>query len=204
MIKAILFDFDGVLTLDETGSRSICNYICATTGVDKDSFARAYRKYNADLLTGKQKHEDIWGRVCDAIGRQIEIGVLYDSFNKTPINQEMLRVVKKCKDMNLKIGMVTDNKVDRIKSIVDHHHWDGIFDEIVVSAEIGSGKDQEPIFRAAFQRLSVEPCECIFIDNKEENLVIPKNLGVTTIFHDLEKNDVAGLEAEILSLIDLI
>lgn len=34
MIKAVLFDFDGVLTTDATGSQSICNYICKETGVD--------------------------------------------------------------------------------------------------------------------------------------------------------------------------
>ncbi|NOW90048.1 beta-phosphoglucomutase-like phosphatase (HAD superfamily) [Clostridium beijerinckii] len=34
MIKAILFDFDGVLTTDATGSLWICNYICKKTGLD--------------------------------------------------------------------------------------------------------------------------------------------------------------------------
>ncbi|NOW05387.1 hypothetical protein [Clostridium beijerinckii] len=34
MIKAILFDFDGVLTADATGSLSICKYICKKTGLN--------------------------------------------------------------------------------------------------------------------------------------------------------------------------
>lgn len=35
MIKAVCFDFDGVLTLDETGSQSICNYMAETEKIDK-------------------------------------------------------------------------------------------------------------------------------------------------------------------------
>jgi putative hydrolase of the HAD superfamily len=201
MIKAILFDFDGVLTLDETGSLSICNYVSATTGIDKDIFTKAYRKYNSDLLTGKHAHEEVWGSICDAVGHQINIKILYDSFINTPINYDMLKLVLKLKEIGYKIGMVTDNKTDRIKSIVNHHQVDDIFDAIVVSAEVGSGKDQEQIFLAVFQKLSVTPDECIFIDNKEENLVIPKNFGVTTIFHNHTKNDVSGLEAKLSTLV---
>lgn len=44
MIKAVLFDFDGVLTTDATGSQSICNYICKETGVDSELFKREYKK----------------------------------------------------------------------------------------------------------------------------------------------------------------
>ena len=38
MIKAVLFDFDGVLTTDATGSESILNYICKKTGLDIEKF----------------------------------------------------------------------------------------------------------------------------------------------------------------------
>ena len=42
MIKSILFDFDGVLTTDATGSLSICNYICNKTGLDIEIFEKEY------------------------------------------------------------------------------------------------------------------------------------------------------------------
>lgn len=42
MIKAILFDFDGVLMIDATGSQSICNYICKKTGLGAEEFKKYY------------------------------------------------------------------------------------------------------------------------------------------------------------------
>lgn len=36
MIKAILFDFDGVLTIDKTGSQSIIKFIADKSGIPLD------------------------------------------------------------------------------------------------------------------------------------------------------------------------
>ena len=198
--KAVLFDFDGVLTLDETGSQSICNYVCAAAGIDKDTFRNEYKKYNVELLTGRIKHENVWEKICGAAGSQIEIKILYDSFINTPINSEMLGLAQALKKKRYKIGMVTDNKADRIRSIIDYHRWHGLFDGVAISAEVGSEKNQEHIFLKIFQTLAVEPEACIFIDNNENNLVVPRNLGVTTIFFDYWKNDVAGLKKELMAL----
>jgi len=197
MIKAVLFDFDGVLTLDETGSQSICNYICQATGVDKNLFRNEYRKYNSDLSTGKLKHEDIWGKICNEISYQIDIKTLYDSFINTPINNKMFDLVQQLKVKKYKIGMVTDNKADRIRSLVEFYHWHTVFDSIAVSASVGSGKDHEEIFNWIFDKLSVSPSECVFIDNKKENLIIPKSMGVTTIFFGHNANDITSLISEL-------
>lgn len=45
MIKAVLFDFDGILTTDKTGSDSIANDICANTGMERDQIVRGKNGY---------------------------------------------------------------------------------------------------------------------------------------------------------------
>jgi putative hydrolase of the HAD superfamily len=132
MVKAILFDFDGVLTIDATGSQSICNYVCKETNVDMELFKSEYKKYNNDLLYGKLAHEDIWDKVCGGIGTKISIEILKASFINTPINMDMLELVKKIKCKGYKTAMVTDNKADRIEKITEHFAFEKIFDVIVV------------------------------------------------------------------------
>ena len=145
MIKAILFDFDGVLTTDGTGSQSICTYICNKMGLDIETFKKEYYKYNDDLLYGKINHENIWDTLCTGLNRKIDINILYESFINTPIDSQMMKFVDELKQQNYKIGMVTDNKKDRIDDIVKYYDWNKIFDSITVSAEIGSGKDYNKI-----------------------------------------------------------
>lgn len=200
MIKTILFDFDGVLTLDATGSQSICNYVCKETGLDRDLFVKEYKKYNNDLLYGKIKHEEIWEKICASINKEISIEILYDSFINTPINNEMYNLIKELKSKNYKTGMVTDNKKDRIDRIAKYYDFDSLFDTIIVSAEIGSGKEDKVIFIKTMERLNANPKECIFIDNQEKNLVVPKEMGMKVIFYNHEENNVVKLVEELRNL----
>jgi len=196
-IKAILFDFDGVMTIDKTGTLSICNYISEKYNIDKNIFEKEYRKYNNDLLFGITTHEKIWDKICQNLNEDIPISILYDSFENTPINNEMYDLVKIIKEKQLKTALITDNKMDRIKIVKEKYKLDKLFDIILVSVEIGFGKDNKKIFEIALNKLNVKPDECIFIDNQEKNLIIPRNMGINTIFFDDEKRDMKKLKNEI-------
>ena len=52
-MKAIMFDYDGVMTLDTTGTESLCKYVSENMGIDKHIFENEYRKYTFDLIYGK-------------------------------------------------------------------------------------------------------------------------------------------------------
>ncbi|NRT36406.1 putative hydrolase of the HAD superfamily [Clostridium beijerinckii] len=200
MIKAILFDFDGVLTTDATGSLSICKYICKKTGLDIEIFEKEYYKYNDDLLYGKINHEDIWEKLCKGLNSKIDINILYESFINTPIDMQMIAFIDELKQQNYKIAMVTDNKKDCIDDIVKYYDWNKMFDSITVSAEIGSGKDCNEIFVKAIGELNVNTDECVFIDNQEKNLIVPKGMGMNSIYFDHEKRNYKKLIQEFKTL----
>jgi putative hydrolase of the HAD superfamily len=196
-IKAIFFDYDGVMTIDKTGTQSICNYISEKYCIDKSIFEKEYRKYNNDLLKGITTHEKIWGKICQNLNENIPISLLYDSFENTPVDKEMHDFVETVKRQKFKTALITDNKTDRIKIISKKYNLNKIFDVIIVSAEVGFGKDDNKIFEMALNKTGVKPNECIFIDNQEKNLIIPKNMGINTILFDDKKRDMENLKNEI-------
>jgi len=200
MIKAILFDFDGVLTTDATGTQSICNYICKKTGLDAETFKKEYYQYNKDLLYGKTNHENIWDTLCKGLNTKIDIKILKESFVNTPIDSEMIGIVEKLKQQNYKIAMVTDNKKDRIDNIVDFYDWDKLFDEITISSEVGSGKDNNEIFEKTIKNLNVNADECVFIDNQKKNLIIPESMGIKVIYFDHDNRSYDNLIKEFRKL----
>lgn len=196
MIKAVLFDYDGVLTLDKSGSYSICKYVSSNCEVDYELFSTEYKKFNDDLLIGKITHEQIWKQLCKNIQKEISIKCLFDSYKHTPINQKMIDLVKRIKKNN-KTGLITDNKKDRIDAAKKDFALAELFDTIQVSAEIGSKKSKEEIFRKAVQELGVTYGECVFIDNQESNLVTPKKIGMNTIFFSHKENDIKRLVTDL-------
>jgi putative hydrolase of the HAD superfamily len=200
MIKAIFFDFDGVLTTDATGTTSIMNYIEKSTNIDRHLFEKAYRKHNWDLLYGNKNHIEVWPQICEETCTSIDIKVLYNSFIDTPIDQEMVKMAKDLKNQGYIVGIITDNKKDRIVKIFEYNKFGFSFDKIVISAEVGSGKKEKEIFRAALEDIPVIYNECVFIDNNRNNLIIPAQKGMNTIFFDHEIRDIENLKKDLQKL----
>ena len=192
MIKAVFFDFDGVLTTDKTGSTTTTRYISQRTGIELAAVKAAFDRHNTALTLGRATHSQIWLQLCDELGQPLSLSLLHEAFESTPLNRKMLNLASKLKRSHT-VGVITDNKKDRIDFLRRHHNLDALFKPVVVSAEVGSDKGEQEIFLAALSSAGVRASESVFIDNNKQNLVVPGALGMKTCFHDDERNDVEGL-----------
>lgn len=193
-IKAIFFDFDGVLTTDKTGSVTTLRYLSRATGVEFNRLREVFKEHNDGLNLGRTTHLAIWPAVCNKLNFQIDMGLLPAAFESTPFNEGMLSLASNLRQ-NYSVGIITDNKRDRMDHLKVHARLTELFDPIVVSAEVGSDKESALIFESALRYLAIAPHESVFIDNSEGNLVAPAALGMHTIYFDDEKNDLSGLIA---------
>jgi len=196
MIRAILFDLDGVLTTDRTGSATTLRALAAQAGITEERLWNAFAPFNDDLLLGRVTHEDIWPDLCRRLGRQLEFHWLIRAFDSTPMNADMLAYAAALK-ARYAVGIVTDNKADRVDRLAARHGLARLFDPIVVSADYGSGKDTPAIFRHALVRLGVAADECIFIDNTPKNLVAPASIGIHTVHFSDDTGSAGSLSNQL-------
>ncbi len=147
-------------------------------------------------MIGKTTHEQIWNQLCKNISKEVSIKYLFESYTNTPLNQKMIDLIKRLKKTN-KTGLVTDNKKDRMDAAKKEFAFSDLFDVIMVSAEVGSKKTKEEIFRKTVSELCVKYDECVFIDNQESNLVVPKKIGMNTVFFNHKDNDIKKLVKEL-------
>jgi HAD superfamily hydrolase (TIGR01549 family) len=199
LISAIFFDYDGVLTTDKTGSLTTCRYVSQAMGIDVSAVQAAFHPHNEELTLGKTTHVEIWPAICHALGREVSLTLLREAFESTPVNAGMFSLARRLKG-KYSLGIITDNKKDRIDHLKSFQSLELLFDPIVVSSEVGSSKGSIEIFRGALNYLGLEPETCIFIDNNRANLLAPRALGMQTIFHDDEKNDIARLVKALVTL----
>lgn len=197
MIKAILFDFDGVLTIDKTGSQSIINFLVSRTNLPYEHLKSCYYKYNNGLLYGEYTHNEIWSRFCNDLGENIDYSLLIESFENTRLDMDMINLVKQV-HASYKTGLITDNKMDRIEKISEIYHFNQFLDVISVSASCGSGKDSYLIFERTLSELAVKANECVFIDNNDKSLIIPCEMGMKTILFDDENRDINQFKSILL------
>jgi HAD superfamily hydrolase (TIGR01509 family) len=196
LIKAIFFDYDGVLTTDRTGSITTVRFLSKAADIDLNALRQAFAEYNLDLTLGKTTHELIWPSVCGAVGQKIDFTLLQGAFESTPMNIGVFDLAQELR-RHYHVGIITDNKADRIRHLREFQRLDDRFNPIIVSAEIGASKSQPEIFLHALAQLGIEPNEGIFVDNNLDNLLVPDALGMKTIFHDDEKNDLVALRSNI-------
>ena len=192
MIKAIFFDFDGVLTRDKTGSLTTTRYISEATGIDAARVKAAFARFNDDLTRGRCTHAGIWPDICRELRADVDIAVLEEAFASTPLNDEMFALATRLRP-NLVVGVITDNKQDRMDCIERLHRISSAFHPVVVSAAVGSTKGDCAIFEHALELTRVGASECIFIDNDARNLSIPHKMGIVGIHFDDVANDVPRL-----------
>ena len=200
MIKAVLFDFDGVLTIDKTGSTTITNYISQVCRIPAEQVRKSYYKFNKRLLYGEITHREMWEEFCADLGQKIDYAVLIDSFRYTRLDERMLDLVRRLKERYF-IGMVTDNKCDRIETILEYRGLGQCFDAVAISAKVHSGKENSGIFEYVLDALKVKAEECVFIDNSRKNLIVPEQMGMATVYYDDEVRNFDDLTAELMKII---
>jgi putative hydrolase of the HAD superfamily len=193
-----LFDFDGVLTTDKTGSLTTTRCLSERTGIELAQVQAVFRKFNNDLTLGRTTHEQVWDSLCGELGQNLSIDLLKEAFESTPMSERMLRLARELRS-RYSVGIVTDNKKDRIDCLEKLHGLSSVFDPITVSAEVGLGKDDPRIFLGVLARLGIDPDECVFIDNSRENLIAPGSLGIKTIYFDDDRQDFDGLLTALLA-----
>ncbi|GAB3832664.1 HAD family hydrolase [Kribbella italica] len=73
--------------------------------------------------------------------------------------------------------------------------WEGMFDDLVISGEVGLRKPEPEIFLLAAERVGLEPAECVFVDDLEANVEAARALGMTAIHHTAYDDTLRELEA---------
>ena len=200
MIKAIFFDFDGVLTLNNSGTAQTCKYISENIGVDYNLLIKSFKNLKLDLLLGYKKYSDILPKINNLIDNKIDNQLLENAFLSTPKNTKMFDLVKNLRNKGYKTGIITDNPIERFNVLEKKIRLDLIFDSIIISSEVKSLKNQEIIFQAALSSLNLNSYDAVFIDNSKSNLEVPSNMGFKTILYDDKINDINLLVSELESI----
>lgn len=206
MIKAVLFDFDGVIantliyhvqawqtafnitvTLEE---------IAIEEGAKAIEIAKQIAKKNNLMLSPWQlkKYTDKKRKI-------------YKRITKAKIYPEIKDFIENLKLKSLKLGLVTGSIISSMNSVVGNNFFHK-FDVIVTGDDVKKSKpDPEPYFTAARQ-LKIPPANCLVIENASRGIKSAKNAGmvciaVKTTIHDDNLLKEADLVVNNVSEIDI-
>ncbi len=187
MIKAVIFDIGGVLFRERLQDRY--PQLARIMGYDLKKFYKVREKYIGKAQAGKFPSEGYIG----VIAREMKVKD-FKKFKKTWIKlvtkttkkkKDVERIIIKLKKKYI-IGTLTNitpiNHKIRLKKKAYKH-----FKIKVISYKEGCRKPGMKIYRLLIKRLKIKPREIVLIEDKKENLVPAKKLGMKTIVFENAK-----------------
>jgi epoxide hydrolase-like predicted phosphatase len=76
----------------------------------------------------------------------------------------------------------------------DREDWDGLFDVVVISAEVKMRKPEPEIYLHTAAALRLEPADCVFVDDLPPNVRAAVAVGMTGILHETAERTREQLE----------
>lgn len=182
MIKAILFDYDGVMTAgveDGIPSRRLAKELGITYEKASEWIMNAWDEYS----TGRATEEETWNTIESQYGQPIgpsQRDIWYTWEELTPL-PEMVDLVKQVKAAGYKVGIVSNVFQQTADIIRAGGGYDG-FDFVVLSYEVGARKPEAKIYEEALSHLEgLAPDEVLFLDDRERGTLGAEALGIQTI-----------------------
>ena len=195
MLKAVLFDFNGVIINDEPIHQELINEILLGENLLPlgSEFAelclgRSDRVCLRNVLTrrGRQVTEEYLTKLINkkaSLYRE-RIGKL----EKLPIYEEIYSFLERVKARDLQIGLVTGAIRSEVESILQRVNLGDYFSVIVTGDEISTSKPQPDGYLLAVERfnrwnfnLQLQPWECLVIEDTFVGCEAAKRAGMQVV-----------------------
>ncbi|MEM5799499.1 MAG: HAD family phosphatase [Candidatus Aenigmatarchaeota archaeon] len=200
MIKAIIFDFGGVCFYPGNSSQLLLEAIFRSKLLKIKlisiffSSKRNEIKKLVDKFNEAKLNEDDLFREIKRITRynfsERDLKKQIIDLNK-PI-KPVIEILEKLKN-RYKLCLLTNNN-SWLDEINEKHRFYQYFDVIINSYNVKVAKPNRKIFEIALSKLKFKPNECIFIDDKKENVLAAEEYGINSIKYKNPKQLIKDLK----------
>lgn len=184
-IKAVILDVGGVII---TENASLAREILAKKfGFDSIKFREYVSKKLSDSYRGKLDYINFFNELVGEVGIRVTSEEMAKSWVDTrtqisrwiDVNKKLLEGLNK---KYITVSLTNSTKLnDSVQIRKDVYK---LFKMNIISYDVGFRKPEKKIYEIALDKLEkfgVSPSEIVFIDNKEENIIPAKELGMNTI-----------------------
>ncbi len=175
MIKALLFDCFGVLV--GLGFHETYKMAGGDPIADHEFIEGLFDKLNLGLMSEEYFIKAISSKL--AISTQEFSRVLKDSEQPNKALFDYIATLKP----RYKTAIVSNANVGAMDSKFGSETLDKYFDAVIVSGEEGHVKPEPQIYLIATKKLSVNPSECVFVDDQKAYCAAAQSLGMHSILY---------------------
>ena len=180
MYKAVIFDFFGVFCPDIT-----MNWFQKTVS-DYEAKLSEFQAICTRSDYGTLSKADFYQEVSALVGvsvDEMEKGVEAE----TIINTSLVSYTGKLRQRGFRIACLSNGTHEWTLAVIKDHGITHLFDEIVLSGDLGIVKPSPEIYDRTLEKLDLPASEAIFVDDRKVNVDAAEILGIRSlVFSDTE------------------
>jgi epoxide hydrolase-like predicted phosphatase len=206
---ALIVDYGGVLTSPLQDAMASW---CDSDEVDVKQFRRVMREWLGEpygdeaasnpvhaLERGEMEvphfEQELAKRLRTHDGRPVEPeGLLARMFAGFRREQPMVEAVRRAHAQGLRTALLSNSWGNDYP----RHEWDGLFDAVVISGEVGMRKPEPGIYLHTANLLGVAPQQCVFVDDLSPNVRGAVEVGMAGVRHVDPAQTIDELEAMLM------
>jgi HAD superfamily hydrolase (TIGR01549 family) len=180
MIKAICFDFDGVVRKGEYFSDRLPRKYPSVTSEDILSILKNDWK-KAQL--GKMTMNQVWEKHLKSWKISMNLKQMFEFwFGEEHLDKGIMKIIDKLR-LNAKVYLVTNNPAERMNYFDKRDKLFNHFDNIIISSNIGAFKTSKKVANKICELARAKSNEIIVVDNSQSDLSKYEKHGFKTIFY---------------------
>lgn len=178
MIKAVLFDYEGVVAAK--GSHLLSERLGCNLGISaKQAWEELLAPEQHNFLTGAINETNLWQNIEKRYGKPIDVAArdIWHSFEELELYPEVRAFAERLRQEGIAAGILSNVITVTRDSVQSRNGYEG-FNPVFLSCEIGFAKPDEAAYRFALEKLGRKPDEVLFVDDREDNVSAAKRLGI--------------------------
>ena len=185
-IRAVIFDFGGVLGLPQDPARVAT--MASLCGLSTEEFRSAYGRDRSELDRGTLSAEEYWSRILQTAGVPADPELVTriereDSLGWSGINQAVVDWSAELRAAGYVTAILSNMPATKLSFMRATGAFDWIkeFRPAIFSSEYLLVKPEPEIYRLCLKKLALDPGMCIFLDDVLQNVEAARALGIHSL-----------------------
>jgi epoxide hydrolase-like predicted phosphatase len=180
-IRTVFIDFGGVIMrTEDKGPRSRQAEQLGMTSRELEKIIFESES-SQRASTGEIPEETHWQAVAKNLGvNQPEADKIVDAFFSGDRADATLLDFLRSLRPDRKVGLIS-NAWSGLRAFITRQKFEDVFDEMIISAEVGVIKPDPRIYRLALEKLGAKPEESVFLDDVMVNVEAARSVGMSAI-----------------------
>lgn len=179
MIKAIIFDWGGVLESDTR--ESFTDWLIKETGLNRETIGRIDGYYYREMNLGHITLEELFDKYKEIFDLNVSFDKFKEIFFKEfRLNYDLLEFINDRLVGKYRLYVLSNNNnyiAEKARNTLSSKIFDGMF----FSCEMGVIKPDAGFFEKVLSGIDLESVKCLFVDNRPGNTYIAEKLGMKSI-----------------------